>query len=66
MLPDGLTGLHRKTSLGLITHNRWIDPASPYHQDYQISGIAAVDRNGGKTSWVISRPAVFFVTNRIG
>ena len=43
VLPDGLAGLHRKTGLGLITHNRWMDPASPYHQDYQISGIAAVD-----------------------
>jgi hypothetical protein len=43
VLPDGLAGLHQKTGLGLITHNRWIDPASPYHQDYKISGLAAVD-----------------------
>jgi hypothetical protein len=43
VLPDGLAGLHKKTGLGLITHNRWIDPASPYHEDYKISGVAAVD-----------------------
>ena len=43
VLPDGLAGLHQKTGLGLITHNRWIDPASPYHERYKISGFAAVD-----------------------
>jgi hypothetical protein len=43
ILPDGLAGIHQKTGLGLITHSRWIDPASPYHDDYQISGFAAVD-----------------------
>lgn len=44
VLPDGLAGFHQKVGLPLITHNRWIDPASPYHEKYQISGIAAVDR----------------------
>ena len=43
VLPDGLAGLHQKTGLGLITHNRWIDSASPYHPNYHISGFAAVD-----------------------
>ncbi len=43
VLPGGLAGVHQKTGLGLITHNRWIDPASPYHRDYRISGVAAVD-----------------------
>jgi len=43
VLPDGLAGLEKKVGLPLITHNRWIDPASPYHQTYQISGFAAVD-----------------------
>jgi hypothetical protein len=43
ILPDGLSGLHQKIGLGLVTHNRWIDPTSPYHQDYRISGVAAVD-----------------------
>ena len=43
VLPDGLAGFHEKTGLGLITHNRWIDPASPYRKDYRISGFAVVD-----------------------
>ncbi len=43
VLPDGLGGFHKDVNLPLITHNRWIDPASPYRQKYQVSGIAAVD-----------------------
>ena len=43
VLPDGLGGFHKDINLPLITHNRWIDPASPYRQKYQVSGIAAVD-----------------------
>lgn len=44
VLPDGLGGFHQKTGLALITHNRWVDPDSPYHKRYKISGVAAVDR----------------------
>jgi hypothetical protein len=43
VLPNGLAGFHQSVGLPLITHNRWIDPASPYHERYQISGFAAVD-----------------------
>lgn len=43
VLPGGLTGFHDETGLPLVTHNRWVDPASPYRQKYRISGIAAVD-----------------------
>jgi hypothetical protein len=43
VLPEGLGGFHKDINLPLITHNRWIDPASPYHDKYQISGFAAVD-----------------------
>ncbi len=43
VLPNGLGGFHKDVGLPLITHNRWVDPASPYHQKYQISGVAAVD-----------------------
>jgi len=43
VLPDGLGGFHKDINLPLITHNRWIDPTSPYRQKYQLSGIAAVD-----------------------
>jgi hypothetical protein len=43
VLPDGLGGFKNHIALPLITHNRWIDPASPYHDKYKISGIAGVD-----------------------
>lgn len=43
VFPKGLSEFSRSTGLPLVTHNRWIDPASPYHQRFQISGIAATD-----------------------
>ncbi|MGH7952184.1 MAG: hypothetical protein ACREFE_09730 [Limisphaerales bacterium] len=43
LFPNGLAAFQKKIDLPLITHNRWIDPASPYHQNYKISGIAAID-----------------------
>jgi hypothetical protein len=43
LFPDGLGGFQKSIGLPLVTHNRWIDRASPYHQQYEISGIAAVD-----------------------
>lgn len=43
VFPDGLAAFQRKVGLPLITHNRWIDPDSPYHRRYEISGVAAVD-----------------------
>jgi len=43
LFPDGLAAFQKAVGLPLVTHNRWIDPASPYHQKYKISGIGAVD-----------------------
>jgi hypothetical protein len=43
VFPEGLAAFQKKVALPLITHNRWIDPESPYHEHYDISGIAAVD-----------------------
>lgn len=43
LFPDGLEAFQSSIGLPLVTHNRWIDPASPYHQHYKISGVAAVD-----------------------
>jgi hypothetical protein len=43
LFPEGLAAFQSRIGLPLIVHNRWIDPASPYHQRYDISGIAAVD-----------------------
>lgn len=43
LFPNGLDAFQKSIGLPLITHNRWIDPTSPYTQQYKISGIAAVD-----------------------
>jgi hypothetical protein len=43
LFPDGLAAFQKEISLPLVTHNRWIDPASPYHKQYHISGFAGVD-----------------------
>ena len=43
VFPDGLAAFQKEVGVPLITHNRWIDPESPYHKHYDISGVAAVD-----------------------
>ena len=43
LFPEGLAAFQQQVGLPLIAHNRWIDPASPYHQRYRISGFAALD-----------------------
>jgi hypothetical protein len=43
VFPEGLAKFQEQVGLPLITHNRWVDPASPYHQQYQVSGFAGVD-----------------------
>jgi hypothetical protein len=43
LFPDGLAEFQKSIGLPLATHNRWVDPASPYHEKYKISGVAAVD-----------------------
>jgi len=43
LFPNGLDSFQKTIGLPLVTHNRWVDPASPYHQHYEISGIAPVD-----------------------
>jgi len=43
LFTNGLAAFQKKIGLPLITHNRWIDPASPYHEQYRISGFAGVD-----------------------
>jgi hypothetical protein len=43
VFPEGLAAFDKKIGLPLVTHNRWIDPTSPYVQHYKISGVAAVD-----------------------
>ena len=43
LFPKGLSTFHKELGLPLVTHSRWIDPTSPYHKKYKISGYAAVD-----------------------
>lgn len=43
LFPDGLAAFQRSIGLPLITHNRWIDPASPDHERYRMAGFAAID-----------------------
>jgi hypothetical protein len=43
VFPNGLEAFQKSIGLPLVTHSRWIDHASPYHQRYKISGVAAVD-----------------------
>ncbi len=43
LFPDGLDAFQKSIGLPLVTHARWIDPASPYHEKYKMSGLASVD-----------------------
>ena len=43
VFPEGLASFQEQVGLPLITHNRWVDPNSPYQKEYQISGYAGVD-----------------------
>jgi hypothetical protein len=43
VFPSGLKAFTRAIGLPVVNHNRWIDRASPYHERFKISGIAAVD-----------------------
>lgn len=43
LFPQGLREFQKQIDMPLVTHNRWIDPASPYQQRYHCSGLAAVD-----------------------
>jgi hypothetical protein len=43
VFPQGMEAFHEKVGLPFMTHNRWIDPASPYHAKYKISGLAGID-----------------------
>ncbi len=45
LLPDGLSHFQQTLGLPLITHARWIDPASPYRTQYQMSNNVSIDPN---------------------
>jgi hypothetical protein len=43
LFPESLAGFQRNLGVSLITHARWIDPSSPYHQMYKMSGNVVTD-----------------------
>ncbi len=42
LFPQGLEAFDKAVGLPLVVHGRWISQQSPYHQNYEISGIAPV------------------------
>ena len=44
LFPDGLSSFEKNVGVPLVTHDRWLDPSSPYHYKYKTSGFAVVDR----------------------
>lgn len=43
LFPDGLADFHTNLALPLATHARWIDAASPYRGEYQMSANTVID-----------------------
>jgi hypothetical protein len=43
IFPDGLPAFHKKMGLPFVTHARWVSPASPYRNEYQMSNDVIID-----------------------
>ncbi|HJP79033.1 MAG TPA: hypothetical protein VJ914_32475 [Pseudonocardiaceae bacterium] len=43
LFPNGLASFQRQLNLPLVTHARWVDPSSPYHQQYTMSNDVITD-----------------------
>ncbi|MEU0533248.1 hypothetical protein [Amycolatopsis tolypomycina] len=43
LFPNGLAAFKQQVGVPLVTHARWIDPASPYRQQYSMSGDVVKD-----------------------
>jgi hypothetical protein len=43
LFPQGLAAFYREMGMPFVVHGRWIDPTSPYHAQYKISGVAPID-----------------------
>jgi hypothetical protein len=43
LFPDDLAAFQKELGLPLMTHNRWLDPASPYRTQYATSGNVVTD-----------------------
>lgn len=42
LFPNGLAAFQKELDLPMVTHNRWIDPESPYQKMYKVSGVAGI------------------------
>jgi hypothetical protein len=43
LFPNGLGAFQSSVGVPLVTHARWIDPSSPYYQEYDTSGAVVID-----------------------
>lgn len=43
LFPNGLAAFRSQVDLPLVTHGRWIDRKSPYHESFKFSGVGPVD-----------------------
>jgi hypothetical protein len=43
LFPGGLASFQQQLGIPLVTHARWVDPASPYRQLYTMSGNVVLD-----------------------
>jgi hypothetical protein len=43
LFASGLAGIAQRLALPLVTHSRWIDPSSPYRQQFTVSGNVVID-----------------------
>src|SRR5712691_2816454 len=43
LFPNGLKAFQQQLGLPLMTHARWIDPSSPYRQEYMMSNNVSID-----------------------
>ncbi|BCL25207.1 CBM35 domain-containing protein [Streptomyces aurantiacus] len=43
LFPDGLAAFQKKLGMPLVTHARWMDALSPYHDDYAFSNNVVID-----------------------
>lgn len=43
LFPNDLSGFQKSIGVPLVTHARWVDPSSPYHSQYAMSGNVVTD-----------------------
>ncbi|MFS8200835.1 carbohydrate-binding protein [Streptomyces sp. CWNU-52B] len=43
LFPDGLAAFREELGMPLVTHARWMDASSPYHDDYAFSNNVVID-----------------------